>query len=332
MERTAKENIRLALFVILGTLSLLIGAYLIGDRQNLFGETFDLHAIFKNVNGLQTGNNVRYSGINVGTVRRIEMENDTTILVIMKMDGSMLDHIKQNAIATIGSDGLVGSMIVSIVPGEGSAALILDGEQIKTYSRIEAKDMLSTLNVTNENAALLTKELLKTTASMNEGTGVLGKLLNDTILARNLEITVGNLKEASSHADQILAKLNSDINKVDMDQSMAGILLSDSTSGHQFKNIVEDMAGLSHRMDNLSVTLDSLVGDISDSQGTFRYLVKDTSLVRSIERTMENIEEGTGKFNENMEALKHNFLTRGYFKKLEKEKKKAEKKEQRDQG
>jgi phospholipid/cholesterol/gamma-HCH transport system substrate-binding protein len=324
MERTVKENIRLGVFVIFGTLFLVTGAYLIGDRQNLFGNTFELQAVFNNVNGLQTGNNVRYSGINSGTVSKIVMENDTVIRVYLTMDGEMLDHIKQNAIATIGSDGLVGSMIVSIVPGEGIAPSVTDGGMIKTYSRIGAKDMLSTLNVTNENAALLTAELLRTTASMNEGRGVLGKLLNDTTLAHNLEITVGNLRKASRHADQILANLNSELEQVDMDQSMAGILLSDSISGHQFKNIVENMAGVSQRMDKLSVTLDSLVVDISESRGTFRYLVKDTSLVRSIERTMLNIEEGTGKFNENMEALKHNFLTRRYFKKLEKEQKKAQ--------
>ncbi len=328
MERTAKENIRLALFVILGTLSLVIGAYLIGDRQNLFGETFDLHAIFKNVNGLQTGNNVRYSGINVGTVRRIEMENDTTILVIMKMDGSMLDHIKQNAIATIGSDGLVGSMIVSIVPGEGSAALIRDGEQIKTYSRIEAKDMLSTLNVTNENAALLTKELLKTTASMNEGTGVLGKLLNDTIMAKDLSRTVGNLRRASSQASDILNKLNTEVQKVDLEQSIAGILLTDSLSARDFRGVISDMGRVSTRMDTLSLTLDSLVQKINRAEGTVDYLITDTTLVRRIENTMIHIEEGTSKFNENMEALKHNFLTRRYFKKLEKEEAKKAKQEE----
>ncbi|MDH3699307.1 MAG: MlaD family protein [Flavobacteriaceae bacterium] len=325
MERTAKENIRLGVFVILGTIALLVGAYLIGDRQNLFGDTFELQAIFKNVNGLQTGNNVRYSGINVGTVARITMENDTTILVAMNMDGGMLDHIKQDAIATIGSDGLVGSMIVSIVPGNGMAPLVKEGDMIKTYSRIGAKDMLSTLNVTNENAALLTKELLITTAAINEGQGVLGKLLYDTIMAQNLTRTAGNLRRASYQADQILQKMNTEIQELDLEQSIAGILLTDSLSGKQFKDVIQDIGKVSKRMDTLSVTLDDLVQKINNAEGTVNYLVTDTILVKRIEHTMENIEEGTAKFNENMEALKHNFLTRRYFKKLEKEQKKAQK-------
>lgn len=327
MERTAKENIRLGVFVIMGTIFLIVGAYLIGDRQNLFGERFDLHAIFNNVNGLQTGNNVRYSGINVGTVYRITMENDTTIRVVMKMEGGMRDHIKQNAIATIGSDGLVGSMIVSIVPGEGNAPLVQEGDVIQTYSRIGAKDMLSTLNVTNENAALLTSELLRTTAALNEGRGVLGRLLYDTVMARDLSRTAGSLRRASNQAGEILNKLNAEIQQLDLEQSIAGILLTDSVSGQDFKGVLRDMGQVSKRMDTLSLTLDSLVQKINRAEGTIDYLITDTTLVRRIENTMENIEEGTSKFNENMEALKHNFLTRRYFKKLEKEQAKKGKEE-----
>ncbi|NND15724.1 MAG: MCE family protein [Eudoraea sp.] len=324
MERTAKENIRLGIFVILGTLILVFGAYLIGDRQNLFGNTFELNAIFNNVNGLQTGNNVRYSGINSGTVSEISMENDTTIRVVLTMDGEMLEHIKRNSIATIGSDGLVGSMIVSIVPGEGSAPLVQEGDRIQTYSRIGAKDMLSTLNVTNENAALLTKELLRTTAALNEGQGVLGKLLYDTIMAQDLTRTAGNMRRASYQADQILQKLNTELQELDLEQSIAGILLTDSLSGRQFKDVIQDIGKVSKRMDTLSITLDELAQKINSAEGTINYLATDTVLVRRIENTMENIEEGTDKFNENMEALKHNFLTRRYFKKLEKEQKKSE--------
>lgn len=328
MERTAKENIRLGIFVILGTVFLVIGAYLIGDRQNLFGETFELEAIFKNVNGLQTGNNVRYSGINVGTVNRIRMENDTTIRVTMKMEGEMLDHIKQNAIATIGSDGLVGSMIISIVPGEVTAPLVEEGDVIRTYSRIGAKDMLSTLNVTNENAALLTKELLRTTAALNDGQGVLGRLLNDTIMAKDLSRTASHLRRASKQADEILGKLNTDVQQIDMEQSVAGILLTDRSSGEDFRAVISDMGRVSKRMDTLSLALDSLVQKINRAEGTVDYLITDTTLVRRIENTMENIESGTSRFNENMEALKHNFLTRRYFKKLEKEEAKRAKQEE----
>ena len=83
--------------------------------------------------------------------------------------------------------------------------------------------------------------------------------------------------------------------------------------------MIRNMGSVSKRMDTLSLTLDSLVQKINRAEGTVNYLITDTTLVRRIEHTMENIEEGTARFNENMEALKHNFLTRRYFRKLEKE-------------
>ncbi|MGB5377876.1 MlaD family protein [Muriicola sp.] len=124
MEKTTSEKIRLGLFVILGTLLLVIAAYLIGNQQNLFGNTISIYTTFKNVSGLQKGNNVRYSGINIGTVTGIEMKNDTTIRVRMVIQESMRDHIKTNAVAAIATDGLVGSMIINIVPGGVTAPLV----------------------------------------------------------------------------------------------------------------------------------------------------------------------------------------------------------------
>ena len=71
MEKTTSEKLRLGVFMIVGSLLFVGAIYLVGDRQNLFGKTFTISANFNNVNGLQPGNNVRYSGINVGTVKTI---------------------------------------------------------------------------------------------------------------------------------------------------------------------------------------------------------------------------------------------------------------------
>ena len=169
MAKTTLENLKLGIFVVLGTALLLIAAYLLGNRQNMFGKTFGITAVFKNANGLQNGNNVRFSGINVGTVSQIEMVNDTTIRVHMIITEKMQEHIKNDAIAMIGSDGLVGSMLINIVPGSGEAPLIKEGDVLESVSKIATQDMLSTLNVTNENAALLTADLLEVTRSLARG-------------------------------------------------------------------------------------------------------------------------------------------------------------------
>ena len=323
MEKSTAQKFKLGVFVILGTALLVVAAYLIGNRQNMFGKNFTIEAVFKNVNGLQKGNNVRYSGINVGTVRDIDMENDTLIRVLMLVQEKMQAHIKTDAIATIGSDGLVGSMIVNIVPGNGNAPLVQDGDRITTYSRIGAEDMLSTLNVTNENAALLTADLLKVTTALRQGKGTLGRLLNDTTMARNLERTIFNLRRASSEADIMFKELNSLAGDIKGKESIVSVLLTDTLSGRRVKEIMLNLEESSKNLTAVTSELDTLVKGLRESSGAYNYLTQDTTLVRRLSVTMKNIEEGTAKFNENMEALKHNFLTRGYFKKLEKEQRKA---------
>ena len=322
MEKTTAQNIRLGFLVVFGTILLVLAAYFIGNRQNIFGNTFTINAVFKNVNGLQKGNNVRYSGIDVGTVSTIKMINDTTIVVNMVIQEKMLPHIRKNAVATIGSDGLVGSMVVNILPGREPGSAIATGDRIESYSRIGAEDMLSTLNVTNENAALLTADLLSVTESLKNGQGTLGRLLNDTVMSQNLMVTSSNLKKMSFEAKEVLEKLNTIMDEIEFENSVADVLVSDSLSGQQMKSILLNLETSSLKITQIVHSLDSLSNNISKGKGTLNYLATDTILVEQLERTMKNIEEGTERFNENMEALKHNFLTRRYFKKQEKKTKK----------
>ncbi len=322
MEKTTSEKIRLGIFVIAGTLLLVIAAYLIGNQQNLFGDTISIYTTFKNVSGLQKGNNVRYSGINIGTVTGIEMQNDTTIRVRMVIQESMRDHIKTNAVAAIATDGLVGSMIINIVPGGGTAPLVRSGDEIQSLSRIATADMLSTLSVTNENAALLTEDLLKITASLNSGEGTLGRLLNDTLMAKDLQQTVINLKNASSSANMTIQELNSIVKNIDVEHSALGMLLNDSLSGKQLKNVIINLEATSIKIQSMTQNLDSLSSKIAKGDGALNYLTSDTVLVNQLQSTIQNAEQGVERFNENMEALKHNFLFRGYFRKLERQEQK----------
>src|SRR3970040_2125574 len=136
MEKTTSQKINLGLFVIIGLSIFILATYFIGDKQKMFGKTIPLETVFNNVNGLQLGNNVRYSGVNVGTVRNIEMIGDTSIRVDMIIDKTIFKHIKKDAIATISSDGLVGNMIINIIPGKGTAPPVEPGEKITSLTRI----------------------------------------------------------------------------------------------------------------------------------------------------------------------------------------------------
>ena len=315
------QKFNLGLFIILSTILLITALYFIGNRQNLFGKTFRISTVFKNVNGLQLGNNVRYSGINVGTVKNIEMVNDTTIWVDMVIEDKIQQHLKKNAIATIGSDGLVGSMIINIVPAKGISIPLNPGDTIKSYSKISTSDMMTTLNTTNENAAILIANLLNITTAINEGEGTLGMLIRDNELASSLRQTIINLRITSLNASKTFKDFNTIITSINMDESVAGVLLNDSISAIKIKSIINNLENSSKEVDTVITNLNDVIMDVKNGKGTLNYMVNDTILVKNIDETMINIKEGSIRLNENLEALKHNFLTRGYFRKLERQKK-----------
>lgn len=319
-QETISQQLKLGIFVILGLLIFVIAIYYIGSKQNIFGNTISISADFKNVNGLQLGNNVRYSGINVGTVRDIHMVNDTLIRVDMSMEEDIIPHIRKNAVASISSDGLVGSMIVNIMPGKGEGPSIVAGDHIRSYSRIRTDDILNTLNVTNENAALLTVDLLKITKEITSGKGTIGTLLNDTLMATDMRHTIRNLNVASNEASKVMAHANKIVASLDNKNNVIGIV-NDTAVAHKIRNIASNLEQSTKEIHLIVSHLNETILNAKDGKGAINYLSNNPGLVKQIDSIMTSINGASQKLDENMKALQHNFLLRGYFRKLQKDKK-----------
>jgi phospholipid/cholesterol/gamma-HCH transport system substrate-binding protein len=309
--------VKLGIFVITGSALLLIAAYLIGNEQKMFSKTFTLTTVFENVGGLQIGNNVRYAGINAGTVREITMETDTSIRVFMRIDAALQSHIKKNALAMIGSDGLVGSMILNLVPGSGTAPPVKDGDEVQSFSRISTQDMLNTLNVTNENAALLTADLLEITQSLRRGSGILGRLLTDSVMAGNFQKSLHNLNITTQQSGSALTRLNQIISEMNYDESVWAVLMDNPEAGNQVRAVLSSLDSSAQDIKRVTARLDLLSANVANGSGSLGVVLQDSTAAKNIQLSLEHLESGLEKFDQNMEALKHNFLTRGYFRKQE---------------
>lgn len=331
MEKSSLQKLKLGIFVVLGTIILVIALYYIGNRQHMFSNNIGIYAEFENVNGLQVGNNVRYSGIDVGNVSNIEMLDESRILVQMTVEQETAKFIKKDAIATVGSDGLVGSMLINILPGEGVLEAVEAGDTITSYSRIGADDMLSTLNVTNENAALLTSDLLKITDKILEGKGTLGVLVSDSTLAKNIKTTLVNLQETSRQTNIAMRKINRELSKIRIEESLAGTLLSDTLARRRMESILSKLDSSSQNIVQVTENFNKIVAKIDEGKGALDYFTQDEDLVNNIDTTLVNLKESSVKLNENMEALRENFLFRRYFRRLERMKEKERKKAGKDQ-
>ncbi len=324
MEKTTNQKIRLGIFVILGSLFFILTVYFIGNKQNMFNKTATISAQFKNINGLQIGNNVRFSGINVGTVKNIEIVNDSSIKVAMMIEESAIHHIKKDAVASIGSDGLVGNMIVNIIPGKLSNQHVKEGDIIQSEKRIMTDDILKTLSKTSDNTKVVTANLIKITDQINDGKGTIGMLLKDSVLSEDIKKTIYYLKVTSKGTSESVTSLNKIIIQLDNKDNVIGVL-KDTTVARNIKKIIINLEKSSNQIDKVVVNLNSTITNMKEGKGAINYLSNDPKLVKQIDSTMTNINQASSKLNENLEALKHNFFFRGYFKKQEKEKAKKAK-------
>ena len=325
MGKSNSKQISVGIFVVVGTILLVAALYFVGKQQHLFSKNITLYSVFTDVSGLQLGNNVRYSGVNVGTVSKIEMTAEGKITVEMSVDEEASKFMKKDALATIASDGLVGSMVVNLIPGDDqSAKTVVSGDQIEVKTKITVDEILETFSKTNESAALITSDLAKITHKVVGGEGALGAILSDSLLEYDLRRSIAALKRTAEGTNIAMAKVNAVISKINYDQSAAAVLLSDPKSRQQIQDVFTNLEKSSQDINKVSKSLDSYVNEIKNGKGSLNYITKDEVLVKNIDSTVVNVKEATEKLNENMEALKHNFLFRGYFRKLEKKKEKEE--------
>ncbi|THU39555.1 MCE family protein [Niastella caeni] len=323
MAKKTIDTMKLGMFVLSGLLFLIVMLYMIGKNRNIFGPAFILKAQFENVQGLVPGNNVRFSGIQIGTVKKIHIINDTLIEVVMLVDDKMEKIIRNDAIVSIGSDGLMGNKVINISPGRSAAPFVTKEEILNTRKALNTDDMLLTLSQTNHDISVVAAQLKIAVQRVNNSTA-LWTMLNDETLPKNLRASAANVQLATAHAAIVAEDLHAIVYAVKSGKGSLGSLLADTSFAIALQNAVEKIKGVGDKADELALSLNSVISgvqhDINTGKGPVNALFKDSSMVTRISNSLDNIQRGTDAFSQNMEALKHNILFRGYFRKLEKQK------------
>ncbi len=174
-----------------------IAIFIIGKQENLFDPVFKLTTTFYNVSGLQVGSNIRFSGINVGTIDNINIINDSTVQVDMLIKKSVQQFIKTDCIAGIGSAGIIGDRILIITQGSFDAPLIKDGQNIESKEPVETDAIMESMQITADNAAIISSQLAEIMININSGKGTLGRFIQDSTIAENIDKTIMNLRKSS---------------------------------------------------------------------------------------------------------------------------------------
>ncbi len=319
MDPEINHRIKLGIFVTTGLILLVTGLYFIGNQQNMFSSNLRIYTTFENISGLKAGNNVRFSGIDIGTVKKIEIQNASKIRIEMVVEETMKDFITNDAVASLGTDGLMGNRLVNIEPGLTGAPLIKDGDEIPSKEVISTDQMMLTLDRTNKNISLVSEDLVKITGNINKSRGTLYSILMDTSLADKLHLTLENISSIS----QSLAVFSSDLvvlsTNMKEGHGVLGGLLTDSSEAHlQMNLILANITEMSHQLTDFSVKLNGTIDSIQTGRGTVSVLLNDTIMAGQLKSSMANIDTSTMRLNEYMKALRENVLFRRYFKKQDK--------------
>lgn len=206
---TSRFRVRLGLFIAVGFGLFIIAIFLIGKQKNLFNPVFKLTATFKNVSGLEVGSNIRFSGINVGTVDTILISDDSTVQVGMLIRKNVRHYIKVDCEAGIGSSGIIGDRILSITQGTSSSPTVEDGQQIASKEPIETDAIMEGLKTTADNAVMISQQVSEITTKINTGNGTLSRLIHDSVMAQNINQAITNLNKGSKGLTDITTKINS---------------------------------------------------------------------------------------------------------------------------
>lgn len=325
-ERKAINNVKLGFFVVAGLAFLVLVLYMIGRDQSMFGSNYTLKARFDHVQGLVSGNNVRYAGIEAGTVKKVSILNDTVIEVTMLIEKRMLNIIRKNALVSIGTEGLVGNKVVNITPAHEPADFAVEGDILPTRKSVSTDDMLNTLEETNKDIAFIAREL-KTTVTRINNSSALWNMLSDSGIPNDIRSSVHQIRQATGKANLMVNDLHELVRDVKEGKGSVGALLTDTAFAYNLNQLMMQYQQVGVQADSLAKEMQAMVSsirqDVNQGPGPVHSLLKDKSISDKLQQSLDNIQKGTDGFNQNMEALKHNFLFRGYFRKLEKKQRKA---------
>jgi len=288
MKKKKNYKIRLGIFISLGIAVLIFAIYFIGEKQQLFINTFRLSGVFKDVAGLQIGNNVRLSGINVGTIDNITIISDTSVRVVIFVDENTRQFIKKDAIASIGSEGLMGNKVLIINPGTGGKKIIENDDVIATTQPIDMDEIMNSLKTTIDNTANITGNLAKISTQIESGEGTIGGLMMDKSWRQDIESTIINLKEGSDGFKVVMDKAG----------ELDSILIAIKSTIRYTSTITADLA--------------TITNSLQSGEGTIGRLLMNTTAAENFDSTMFYMKESSAALKLLLEKAQGSWLLGGF--------------------
>lgn len=318
-ESSNKRTVIVGIFIFVGLIFLAAGILMVGNLRNTFKKKMPIVALFEDVGGLQSGNNVWYSGVKIGTVTELNFYGTSQVEVSMKIETKAQQYIRKDAKIKLSTDGLIGNKILVIYGGTEKYPEVQDGDTLEVEKTFSSEDMINTLQENNKNLMAITSDFKTISKKMANGEGTIGKLLDDDAVYENINATTASLQKASAKAQQLMSSLAAFSEGLNTKGTLANDLTTDTVV---FNSLKASVMQLQQIADTATVFISTLNEASSNPNTAIGVLMHDEAAGANVKETLKNLETSSKKLDEDLEALQHNFLLRGFFKDREKAAKK----------
>ncbi|CAA9536855.1 MAG: ABC transporter, substrate-binding protein (cluster 9, phospholipid) [uncultured Segetibacter sp.] len=311
------------IFILLGIAILVVTILTLGGQRKTFQKSIVVRAVFDDINGLQKGNNIWFSGVKIGTVKKISFYGNSQVEVDMNIEENAREYIRKNAKARISSEGLIGNRIIAIDAGGAKSPPVENGDMIGVEKAINPDEMMNTLQSNNRNLLEITNDFKLVSRGIAQGKGTAGRLLADDRLINELLATMAMLRKASSNAQRISSSVADYASQLNRKGTLASDLVTDTIVFARLKATATQMqeasAAASSVVNNLNNTTKGLNTSLNNPNTPVGMLLNDEDAAADIRVMLRNMQSASIKLNEDLEAVQHNFLLRGFFKKKAKQ-------------
>ncbi len=321
----SKKGLTVGIFVFIGLIIFIVGVFTLGSQKKAFVKSFNLNVVFDDIQGLKAGNNVWFSGVKIGTIKKISFYGTSQVKVLLSIEEEAHKYIHKDAKASIGSDGLIGNKIVVIDGGNPKFPFVEDGDMLKVDKTLSTDDIMKTLQANNKNLNDITADFKVLSNNLVSGKGTVGALLTDSTIAANFKTIVKNLNATTAATNQMAVELNTFSGKLNTKGGLADEFLTDTAVFSKIKTSVAQLQKTTDEAAKLTTNLNQASNKLNEKDNAVGVLLNDEQTAAQLKSIMGNLETSTQKLDENMKALQSNFLLRGYFRKKEKGKVGSEK-------
>lgn len=310
-----RRAVIVGIVLVVGLILFALGIFTLGGQKKSFSSTITLKAVFSDVNGLQRGNNIWFSGVKVGTIKSVSFDPSARVIVSMNVVDEVQQFIHTDAHAKVSSDGLIGNKIIVIYGGTSAARQVVEGDTLSVENISGMEGMMDTLQQNNRNLLAITSNFKRLSDEIASGKGTAGRILTQEDMANTLQASLNALQIATKNAQALTANLNAFSANLNRPGTFANDIVHDTAI---FRRLRTSASQLQEATDNIK----SVSNKLNDPNSSVGVLLNDPQAAADLRATLRNLNAGTAKLDTNMEALQHNFLLRGFFKK--KRKKEAE--------